>query len=193
MLLLSKRSTVLQFTVLFIPTVPQERKANLQKRLTLCNWFLILSVFPCLRITRRTALNIQMRQLLLSDIMLRFALIIAADKNSFCGSIYSLYIIRKRIEVVITGLTRNHVRIWVVAPPKTAEKPWFCWGFARLMIFLTAYLTGFLKNWIMIVSLVFEGEHIRRDIEVVITALTRNQVYRNVPRVRIPLSPPKRG
>ena len=43
----------------------------------------------------------------------------------------------------------------------------------------------------MIVSLVFEGEHIRRDIEVVITALTRNQVYRNVPRVRIPLSPPK--
>ena len=32
--------------------------------------------------------------------------------------------------------------------------------------------------------------HIRRDIEVVITALTRNQVYRNVPRVRIPLSPP---
>ena len=29
-----------------------------------------------------------------------------------------------------------------------------------------------------------------RDIEVVITALTRNQVYSNVPRVRIPLSPP---
>ena len=36
----------------------------------------------------------------------------------------------------------------------------------------------------------FKFNNIRRDIEVVITALTRNQVYSNVPRVRIPLSPP---
>ncbi len=36
----------------------------------------------------------------------------------------------------------------------------------------------------------FFQNKIRRDIEVVITALTRNQVYSNVPRVRIPLSPP---
>ena len=42
----------------------------------------------------------------------------------------------------------------------------------------------------MIVSLVFEGEHIRRGIEVVITGLTRNQFARKRTRVRIPSSPP---
>ena len=50
------------------------------------------------------------------------------------------------IEVVITGLTRNHVCIWVVVPPKTAEKPWFCWIFAWLMIFLTIVSNGFSKK-----------------------------------------------
>ena len=42
----------------------------------------------------------------------------------------------------------------------------------------------------MIVSLTFEGEHIRRGIEVVITGLTRNQFARKRTRVRIPSSPP---
>ena len=58
---------------------------------------------------------------------------------------------------------------------------WFVW---------LAYLTGFLKNWITIVSLIFGGEHIRRGIEVVITGLTRNQFDGNVTWVRIPSSPP---
>ena len=58
---------------------------------------------------------------------------------------------------------------------------WFFWP---------THLTGFLKNWITIVSLVFEGEHIRRGIEVVITGLTRNQFARKRTRVRIPSSPP---
>ena len=53
---------------------------------------------------------------------------------------------RRGIEVVITGLTRNHVCIWVVVPPKTAEKPWFCWIFARLMIFLTSLSNGISKK-----------------------------------------------
>ena len=38
-----------------------------------------------------------------------------------------------------------------------------------------------------------KASDIWRDIEVVITALTRNQVYSNVPRVRIPLSPPTKA
>ena len=54
--------------------------------------------------------------------------------------------IRRGIEVVITGLTRNHVHIWVVVPPKTAEKPWFCWIFSWLMIFLTGLSNGFSKK-----------------------------------------------
>ena len=48
--------------------------------------------------------------------------------------------------MVVTSCTRNHVCIWVVVPPKTAEKPWFCWIFAWLMIFLTIVSNGFSKK-----------------------------------------------
>ena len=42
---------------------------------------------------------------------------------------------------------RNHVRIGVVVPPKTAGKAWFYWAFARLMIFLTVVSNGFSKKF----------------------------------------------
>ena len=45
-----------------------------------------------------------------------------------------------------TGLARNHVRIWVVVPPRTAKSPWFCWVFVRWMIFLTSLSNGFSKK-----------------------------------------------
>ena len=57
-----------------------------------------------------------------------------------------MFFIRRGIEVVVTSCTRNHVCIWVVVPPKTAEKPWFCWAFARLMFFLTDLSNGFSKK-----------------------------------------------
>ena len=43
------------------------------------------------------------------------------------------------------------------------------------------------------IAVLKKAQNIRRSIEVVITGLTRNQLYGNVPWVRIPPSPPRRG
>ena len=45
--------------------------------------------------------------------------------------------------------------------------------------------------WYNITDVIGDGRVIRRDIEAVITGLTRNQFESNLTRVRIPLSPPK--
>ena len=89
--------------------------------------------------------------------------------------------IRRDIEVVITGLTRKRLTIVTFIYPQTLE---------------TLHFFGILSAEISEVGRQFSIKNpnrnlIRRDIEVVITGLTRNQFVRKHTRVRIPLSPPK--
>ena len=97
-------------------------------------------------------------------------------------------ILRKRIEVVITGLTRKRMT------------------FLEAHLWKTLILRGFsaiIEKWISLSSLhqfsPFSEVFLRADvkintrsgIEVVITGLTRNQLYLRVPWVRIPPTPPE--
>ena len=88
--------------------------------------------------------------------------------------------IRRDIEVVITGLTRKRLTIVTFIYPQTLE---------------TLHFFGILSEDLSEVGRQFSikipnQNLIRRDIEVVITGLTRNQFVRKHTRVRIPLSPP---
>ena len=83
--------------------------------------------------------------------------------------------------MVITGLTRKRLTIVTLIYPQTLE---------------TLHFFGILSAEISEVGRQFSikipnQNLIRRDIEVVITGLTRNQFVRKHTRVRIPLSPPK--
>ena len=83
--------------------------------------------------------------------------------------------------MVITGLTRKRLTIVTLIYPQTLE---------------TLHFFGLLSAEISEVGRQFSikipnQNLIRRDIEVVITGLTRNQFVRKHTRVRIPLSPPK--
>ena len=85
------------------------------------------------------------------------------------------------IEVVITGLTRKRLGLVTKISPQTLE---------------TLHFFGILSAEFSKVGRQFSikipnQNLIRRDIEVVITGLTRNQFVRKHTRVRIPLSPPK--
>ena len=95
---------------------------------------------------------------------------------------YVQYASWRDIEVVITGLTRKRLTIVTLIYPQTLE---------------TLHFFGILSAEISEVGRQFSIKNpnqnlIRRDIEVVITGLTRNQFVRKHTRVRIPLSPPKR-
>ena len=84
------------------------------------------------------------------------------------------------IEVVITGLTRKRLTIVTLIYPQTLE---------------TLHFFGILSAEISEVGRQFSIKNpnrnlIRRDIEVVITGLTRNQFVRKHTRVRIPPSAP---
>ena len=83
--------------------------------------------------------------------------------------------------MVITGLTRKRLGLVTFIYPQTLE---------------TLHFFGILSAEISEVGRQFSikipnQNLIRRDIEVVITGLTRNQFVRKHTRVRIPLSPPK--
>ena len=91
--------------------------------------------------------------------------------------------IQRDIEVVITGLTRKRLIIVTLIYPQPLE---------------TLHFFGILSAEISEVGRQFSikipnQNLIRRDIEVVITGLTRNQFVRKHTRVRIPLSPPTRS
>ena len=88
--------------------------------------------------------------------------------------------IRRDIEVVITGLTRKRLGLVTKSSPRSLE---------------TLHFFGILSADFSEVGRQFSikipnQNLIRRDIEVVITGLTRNQFVRKHTRVRIPLSPP---
>ena len=89
--------------------------------------------------------------------------------------------IRRDIEVVITGLTRKRLTIVTKISPRSLEALHF-FGI------LSADFSEVGRQF----SIKIPNQNlIRRDIEVVITGLTRNQFVRKHTRVRIPLSPPK--
>ena len=87
----------------------------------------------------------------------------------------------RECEVVITGLTRKRLTIVTFIYPQTLEALHF-FGI------LSADFSEVGRQF----SIKIPNQNlIRRDIEVVITGLTRNQFVRKHTRVRIPLSPPK--
>ena len=114
-------------------------------------------------------------------------IIIGANLKSYY-SMFSDEKMWKRIEVVITGLTRKRMT------------------FLEAHLWKTLILRGFsaiIEKWISLSSLhqfsPFSEVFLRADvkintrsgIEVVITGLTRNQLYLRVPWVRIPPTPPE--
>ena len=83
--------------------------------------------------------------------------------------------------MVITGLTRKRLILVTKSSPRSLEALHFFGILSAEISEVGRQLSIKIPNQNLI----------RRDIEVVITGLTRNQFVRKHTRVRIPLSPPK--
>ena len=113
-------------------------------------------------------------------------------KRRKCGNILRSQVVRQEFntETYRSGHNGAHSKGSRAHHSATCESSCFLAISRKCFIFLEFWMTAFhyrpCKS-----RAKFKHNQIRRDIEVVITGLTRNQFESNLTRVRIPLSPPK--